>query len=151
MVAKHFASYLTRAVAEIVKDDKELEDAETAFLGSQVMNPVLEFIKSVMTVLELDREVEPQVHVLKRSLLAQVGVAEYSSLARWENPCPRFMLNDVFCGECHETRDLNLCYVHPSVDEEQGKQVCYFSGHYLSELYPTSNPTDAIETDSLVL
>jgi DNA polymerase epsilon subunit 1 len=117
MVAKHFASYLTRAVAEIVKDYNE--NTETT---SGIANPVLEFIKSVMAVLELDHEVDAEVHVLKRSLLAQVGVAEYSSLAKWENPCPTFMLPDVFCGECRETRDLNLCYAPPSLEEGE-KQV----------------------------
>jgi DNA polymerase epsilon subunit 1 len=118
MVAKHFASYLTRAVAEIVKDYNENTEAA----ASGIANPVLEFIKSVMTVLELDHEVDAEVHVLKRSLLAQVGVAEYSSLAKWENPCPSFMLPDVFCGECRETRDLNLCYEPPSLEEAE-KQV----------------------------
>lgn len=118
MVTKHFASYLTRAVAEIVKDYYENNDA-----SSGVANPVLDFIKSVMTVLELDHEVDAEVHVLKRSLLAQVGVAEYSSLAKWENPCPTFMLPDVFCGECRETRDVNLCYVPPSLEEDGEQQV----------------------------
>lgn len=119
MVAKHFATYLTRAVAEIVKDLSEHADQ---YLNDA--NPVLDFIKSVMVVLELDHEVDTEVHVLKRSLFAQVGVAEYSSLAQWENPCKTFMLPDVFCGECRETRDLNLCYIPTSSDEEGGgKQV----------------------------
>ena len=121
MVSKHFASYLTRAVAEIAKDFNEQSHSMPG-----VDNPVLEFIKSVMTVLELDQEVDAEVHVLKRSLLAQVGVAEYSSLATWENPCPTFMLPDVFCVECRESRDLNLCYVPPSVDEDEGKHIHWF-------------------------
>jgi DNA polymerase epsilon subunit 1 len=121
MVSKHFATYLTRAVAEIVKDFNELGRNT---MGAQ--NHVLEFIKSVMAVLELDHEVDAEVHVLKRSLLAQVGVAEYSSLAKWENPCPTFMLPDVFCGECRESRDLNLCYIPPSMSEDEGKHIHWF-------------------------
>lgn len=121
MVSKHFATYLTRAVAEIVKDFHEQSQLITG-----IENPVLEFIKSVMTVLELDHEVDTEVHILKRSLLAQVGVAEYSSLAIWENPCPVFMLPDVFCGECRESRDINLCYISPSVAEEDTHQIHWF-------------------------
>eukprot|EP00934_Nitzschia_sp_Nitz4_P003410 Nitzschia sp. Nitz4//scaffold180_size44305//24137//35517//NITZ4_007241-RA/size44305-processed-gene-0.44-mRNA-1//1//CDS//3329539473//3400//frame0 len=115
MVSKHFASSLTRAVAEIIKDSadnsmqQEYNDA----------NPVLEFIKSVMTVLEIDEDVQAEVHGLRRSLLAQVGVAEYSSLAKWKNPCPTFILPDVFCWECREARDINLCYTPTTFDNEE--------------------------------
>jgi len=113
MVTRHFATYLTRAVSEIMKDFNEQSKN-----ASVVENPVLEFIKSVMTVLELDHEVDAEVHVLKRSLLAQVGVAEYSSLAKWENPCQTFMLPDVFCKECRESRDVNLCYIPPAMEDD---------------------------------
>ena len=68
--------------------------------------------------LELDSEVDTEVQILKRSLLAQVGVAEYSKVAQWVNPCPSFMLPDVFCSECHESRDVNLCYL-PVPEEEE--------------------------------
>jgi DNA polymerase epsilon subunit 1 len=120
MIGKHFAAYLTRAVAEIVKDFQQQPSHHAADT-----NPVLEFIKAVMVVLELDQEVDTEVHVLKRSLFAQIGIAEYSSLAQWENPCPTFMLPDVFCSECRETRDLNLCYMPASLEEDgtRNKQV----------------------------
>ena len=127
MISKHFASYLTRAVGEIIKDDGPDEKSEGMSNPRQPDNPVLEFIKSVMVVLELDKEVDAEVHVLKRSLLAQVGVAEYSSLAKWENPCPTFILPDVFCAECQESRDINLCYIPLSVEEEAKKQVSFHS------------------------
>ncbi len=145
MVAKHFASYLTRAVAEVVKDLNEY-----AGQHSKVANPVLEFIKSVMVVLELDHEVDPEVQVLKRSLFAQVGVAEYSSLAQWENPCPTFMLPDVFCVECRESRDLNLCYIPLSSDEEGGKQVSR-KMYICAQLSRISLTIQYVKSDSLVL
>jgi DNA polymerase epsilon subunit 1 len=126
MISKHFASYLTRAVGEIINDDAPDENLVRMPSTRHPDNPVLEFIKSVMVVLELDKEVDAEVHVLKRSLLAQVGVAEYSSLAKWENPCPTFILPDVFCAECHESRDINLCYIPPSAEEEQTKQIHWF-------------------------
>lgn len=116
MVSKHFASYLTRAVSEIIKD---YESNDT---GDTYLQPVLHFIKSVMVVLELDHDVDSEVHTLKRSLLSQIGVAEYSDLAKWENPCKTFILPDIFCLECNESKDINLCYIPPPTDDET-KQV----------------------------
>jgi DNA polymerase epsilon subunit 1 len=123
MVSKHFSAYLTRAVAEIIKDH---ESSETGESSRDHLHPVLQFIKSIMVVLELDHDVDTEVHVLKRSLLAQIGVAEYSNLAKWENPCKTFILPDVFCMECHESRDINLCYIPPPT-EEGVKQVCWIN------------------------
>jgi DNA polymerase epsilon subunit 1 len=80
---------------------------------SHQLNPALELIKNLIAVLELDSDIETEVHILKRSLLAQVGVAEYAKAAQWVNPCPMFILPDIFCAECHESRDINLCYVSP--------------------------------------
>ena len=115
MISKHFAAYLTRAVGEIQKDGPDENVMPPIFLNDQSLhvNPALEFIKNVVTVLELDPDIENEVHVLKRSLLAQVGVAEYAKVATWSNPCPTYILPDVFCSDCHESRDLNLCYIPP--------------------------------------
>lgn len=119
VVSRRFASDLTRAVDEIVTDGVEDEFLPPLLReDARPGNPALEFIKNISVVLELDQEVESEVHGLKRSLLAQVGVAEYARAAQWVNPCPRFILPDVFCVECSETRDVNLCYVPPKDDVE---------------------------------
>eukprot|EP00536_Pseudo-nitzschia_multiseries_P014500 jgi/Psemu1/298741/fgenesh1_pm.714_\ len=132
MIAKQFASTLTRAVGEIAKEEEEnMNDDNDARHGSLLtssdcpINSVLEFVKSVIVILELDGEVDKEVHVLKRSLLAQIGVAEYSSLAKWQNPCPTLMLPDCYCKECQESRDVNVCYI-PPVEEDEGKQIHWF-------------------------
>jgi len=122
MISKHFAAYLTRAVAEIIKDEESDYSLERNGGGC---HPVLQFIKSVMAVLGLDRELETEVHVLKRSLLAQIGVAEYSEVAKWVNPCKSFVLPDVYCPECQECKDINLCHLTPISDENE-KQVHWF-------------------------
>ena len=114
LIAKHFSSYLTRAVGEISQDSDEISES----------NPPLEFIKSVMTVLELEPDVQKEVHVLKRSLLAQIGVPEYASVVKWENPCAKFMLPDVFCVECQESRDVNLCDIwHDNEEDDTNVKV----------------------------
>ena len=133
MISKQFASMLTRAVGEIAQEEENrLNNNESASLrrnvltkGNSHMNPVLEFIKSVIVILELDHEVHKEIHVLKRSLLAQVGVPEYSSLAQWVNPCPTLMLPDCFCSECQESRDVNVCYIPPA-DEEEAHRIHWF-------------------------
>jgi len=132
MVSRQFASTLTRAVGEIAKEEEEkrnntddLSRRDPLTLSDRKINSVLEFVKSVIVVLELDQEVDKEIHALKRSLLAQIGVAEYSSLAKWRNPCPKLMLPDCFCKECQESRDINVCYVAPA-EEDEDKAIHWF-------------------------
>jgi DNA polymerase epsilon subunit 1 len=119
VISMHFASDLSRAVEEIVKEGggpESFPNLPGSHLNST--SPPLEFIKSVATVLELDADVQKEVQTLKRGLLAQIGVAEYSKVAKWENPCASFMLSDLFCLDCHESRDVNLCELPPLEGEE---------------------------------
>lgn len=114
VISKHFASDLSRALDEIIKEGGDAENFP-AIPGShlKLTSPALEFVKSVSMILELDADVQKEVQSLKRSLLAQLGVAEYSKVAEWKNPCASFILPDLFCIECHESRDLNLCELPP--------------------------------------
>jgi DNA polymerase epsilon subunit 1 len=132
MISRQFASTLTRAVGEIAKEEEDIRNGDNissqrSLLASshRPINSVLEFIKSVIVVLELDKEVEKEIHALKRSLLAQIGVAEYSNLARWQNPCPNLMLPDCYCKECQESRDVNVCYIAPT-EEDEAKTIHWF-------------------------
>jgi len=143
-VSKHFAWYLTRCVDDILSNRSGVDDEVPPPLlrdsGVRPSSPALEFIKNVSVVLELDPDVEAEAHALKRSLLAQVGVAEYSRVAQWSNPCPRFILPDVFCTECSETRDVNLCYVPPKEDADEE-----FEKMWVCADCETPYDTDAIE------
>ena len=118
MISSHFATYLTRAVDEILKDGVDDEIKAPLLSGRRNTSPALDFIKSVTTVLGLDQDVDEEVHALKRSLLSQLGVAEYSEAAKWVNPCPTFILPDVFCPECHDSRDVNLCHIPPRLSDD---------------------------------
>lgn len=121
MLTRHFANYLTRAVSEILNDeDHETFAPPLVSDGLAQRNPALEFIKTVIVVLELDAEVDNEVQMLKRSLLSQIGVAEYAQAAQWSNPCPKLILPDVFCAECQGSRDVNLSYVPP---REPGEEI----------------------------
>jgi len=119
LVSQHFASDLTRMLAEIIKDGGGSESFPI-LPGSHLhlTNPSLEFVKNIMQVLKLDPAVELEVNVLNRSLLSQIGIQEYDQVTQWLNPCADFILPDVFCAVCHDSRDLNLCVLPPTEDEE---------------------------------
>eukprot|EP00049_Salpingoeca_infusionum_P023474 m.12318 g.12318 ORF g.12318 m.12318 type:complete len:2363 (-) comp5819_c0_seq1:202-7290(-) len=71
--------------------------------------PALEFIKSVCHVLALDKAMSSDIARLKRDLLRIIQVPEFSSQARFKNPCLSYVLSDVICSYCNATRDLDLC------------------------------------------
>ena len=132
MISSQFASLLTRAVGEIAKEEEEKRNnddisspKDLLVLSDRPMNSMLEFVKSVIVILELDQEVDKEIHALKRSLLAQIGVAEYSNSAKWQNPCPLLMLPDCYCKECQEIRDVNVFYVPPTEEDEE-KPIHWF-------------------------
>jgi DNA polymerase epsilon subunit 1 len=149
MISKTFASILTRAVGDIGQEQETTEkdeiDNQRLTLTDKPINPVLEFVKSVTTILELDQQVDTEVHALKRSLLAQIGVAEYSSLAKWENPCATMMLPDCYCKECQETRDINLCYLPPKDSNYDEEGVLQKQIHWFCEECGTEYDVDTIE------
>ena len=124
LISNHFSTYLTRVVGEILKEG-ETDDSFPKLPGShlQMTSPALEFVKNVLEVLQLDNEVEAEVHLLKKSLLAQIGVQEYAEEVTWKNPCANFVINDVFCSECNECRDLNLCVIAQGEESEDNVKV----------------------------
>jgi DNA polymerase epsilon subunit 1 len=131
LVSKQFSTYMTRAVGEISKD----AEAE----GSNSKKEPLDFIKSVITVLNLDADVQKEVHLLKRSLLAQIGVPEYASSVKWTNPCIKFILPDVFCSECHESRDVNLCDLPQDGDVVEDVNQRHWACPDCGTLYPSDD------------
>jgi DNA polymerase epsilon subunit 1 len=56
----------------------------------------------------LDASVSTEVLGLRRALLAQVKVREFSSESDFTDPCLSFVLRDVFCTYCGLCRDLDL-------------------------------------------
>ncbi len=118
MISKHFASDITRAVAEILKDGGGPESFPN-LPGSHLNlhSPVLEFIKNVLVVLELDKDVDTEVQILKKSLFAQIGVEEYSMETQWKNPCSSFVLPDVFNIGSQESHDIDLCALPSQVED----------------------------------
>jgi len=123
MISKHFAHYLTRVVGELIEEGGGPESFPQ-LPGShlRLTNPALEFVKNVLAVLDLDPDVKQEVIYLKKSLFAQIGIQEYSSATQWKNPAAAFVLPDVYCMECHECYDVDLCATPPDEEESSLKQ-----------------------------
>jgi DNA polymerase epsilon subunit 1 len=124
MISKHFAHYLTRVVGELI-DEGGGRDSFPQLPGSHLAlaNPALEFVKSVLVVLNLDPDVKQEVIYLKKSLFAQIGVQEYSGETQWKNPAATFVLPDVYCMECHECFDVDLCATPPEDVESSSVSI----------------------------
>jgi DNA polymerase epsilon subunit 1 len=137
MISKHFAHFLTRVVGELI-DEGGGPESFPQLPGSHLAlaNPALEFVKSVLVVLDLDPDVKQEVIYLKKSLFAQIGVQEYSSDTQWKNPAAIFILPDVYCMECHECYDVDLCATPPEDEESSSVStaslVCFFVHFFVS-------------------
>lgn len=71
-------------------------------------SPALELIKAVTHIMLLDSSISAEVLGLRRALLAQVKVRQFSSDSDFMDPCLSFILGDVFCTYCGLCRDLDL-------------------------------------------
>jgi len=105
---------LTRTLLRMVQDiDDALRGPECfpVMVGSykQLSKPALEFVKVVCGLLKLDPAVEEQVMVLRRQLLAQLGVKEFSEEGLSADYCRSFVVPDLICAFCSHCRDLDLC------------------------------------------
>ncbi|KAG0251624.1 DNA polymerase epsilon catalytic subunit [Actinomortierella ambigua] len=92
----------------------------------QMHNPILELIKTMMAVLALDTTVEREVRVLRKNLLEQIEVREFSAEAQFVNPCESFVLRGVICSYCGYCQDLDFCrdpHLLPQVKRETGEIV----------------------------
>ncbi|KAJ1920549.1 DNA polymerase epsilon catalytic subunit [Mycoemilia scoparia] len=72
-------------------------------------NPSLEFVKAIVTVLNLEQDAEYHIRSLRRNLLSLLNVGEFSEMAKFKNPCQRLILPQVVCDYCNYCRDIDFC------------------------------------------
>jgi len=79
--------------------------------GSHLMmkNAPLEFVKSMMEIMKLDTNLEDRVIVLRRQLLAAVGVRDFAPETIFRNPSLMLILKDHICPDCNICEDIDLC------------------------------------------
>jgi len=74
----------------------------------QLTDPMLEFIKYVVQVVQLDARAAKEAQVLRKNALRLIDVKEFAAEANFQNPCMSFKLADVFCNFCNDCRDMDL-------------------------------------------
>ena len=101
-MSKQLSTSMTKYVGEIMdnrggSEEDRLKLAELPGGRGQVRSgepPALEFVKNICKIFELDKDVSSEVLVLKKSLLTQMGMHEYSSEAEWSNPCKEYVAEE---------------------------------------------------------
>jgi len=92
-------------------DRKSLKNTFPFLPGShmQFENPVLELIKTVCHVLQVDSDIYTQVEQMKRNLLRFVSVGEFSPLVEWKEPSASFVVRQLLCTICNKCNDVDIC------------------------------------------
>ena len=74
-------------------------------------SPALEFIKMVSHLVELDAPLQERslAKGLRRNCLRLLDVREFSTAAKYANPCLTYVLPGVVCDFCGHAADLDLC------------------------------------------
>ncbi|KAI9739725.1 MAG: DNA polymerase epsilon catalytic subunit [Cirrosporium novae-zelandiae] len=75
----------------------------------QMIDPVLELVKSLMQVLGLDKNITLEARLLRKELLTLFGVREFSQEAHFTNPSESLKFQQLICENCTIARDLDLC------------------------------------------
>merc|ERR1712013_656331 len=105
--------YVKQIKTKLPKDTSRSTMAEVfpARPGSHLplQDPALEFIKYLVLVLQLDSDVTEQTNNLRKNLLRMVDVGSFDAAAKFVDPCMTYILPDVNCFKCKQSKDLDLC------------------------------------------
>jgi len=72
-------------------------------------DPSLELVKQVCHVLSVDPSIAGATKRLHHQLLKAVHTDEFQAGSKFENPCHSYILPDIVCTFCHNTRDIDIC------------------------------------------
>ncbi|KAF2717231.1 DUF1744-domain-containing protein [Polychaeton citri CBS 116435] len=74
-----------------------------------MQDPTLELVKMICQVLSLDKTLTLEARLLRKELLTQFEVREFSVEATFRNPSASLLVRGLICAECCAPRDLDLC------------------------------------------
>ena len=74
----------------------------------QLTAPALEYTKMVTHILSLDLSLNDEISSLRRALLRELKVREFSEDSDYVDPCLSHILPDVICSYCQACRDIDL-------------------------------------------
>ena len=119
ILGKTFEKPLKKAVIGLINQQKremlhpELAEDYTfpTLPGSHlsVRDPILEFVKSLMQVLSLDKNITLEARFLRKELLALFEVREFSKEGAFANPSESLKITQLACDSCTMTRDFDFC------------------------------------------
>ena len=72
-------------------------------------NLAIEYVNFVCEALNLDKTISTQVLLLKRNCLKLTNTQEYSKESYFRDPCRTFILRDVICECCSNSKDIDFC------------------------------------------
>ena len=102
-----------QAVADGAASARVVAKAFPVLPGSHLKmeSPALEFIKMVSHLVELDAPLQERslAKGLRRNCLRLLDVREFSTAAKYANPCLTYVLPGVVCDFCGHAADLDLC------------------------------------------
>ena len=106
---------------------KEAGDPFPKLAGSylNLKSPELEFIKSICHILLLDSNYNTEINGIRRVLLTQVKIREFSSESDFKDPCLSYILRDVICSYCNACKDLDLLRDASITESEEKRWQCF--------------------------
>lgn len=115
----------------VVLQGRSGEESFPVLAGShlRLTNPSLEFVKTLCEVLGLDKTYENEVEALRRTLLLQLGVREFSHESEFKDPSLTYVFRDLICSFCNACRDLDLLRDPELMNGESGAWKCMQCGH----------------------
>ena len=113
-ISQKIFEYIKQIMKKLPKDTTQPNQKADIFPvrpGSYLplQDPALEFIKYLCLALALDEDIVEQVAILKKNLLRMVDVGDFAKSAKFTDPCMTYILPDVNCFKCKQSRDLDLC------------------------------------------
>src|SRR5690606_16444821 len=72
---------------------------------------------------------EKEVATLRRTLLLQLGVREFSVESEFKDPCLSYVYRDLICPFCNACRDLDLLRDPTLMNEDTDSWKCIQCGH----------------------
>ncbi|GAA97490.1 uncharacterized protein L969DRAFT_83792 [Mixia osmundae IAM 14324] len=123
LTAKYISESFTRRMLKTLSDLNRQHTRDTAvpearqlwefprLPGShlQQRKPLLAWIASVCAIVSLHKTNAVEAQSLKRMLLQQIGVREFSAEAAFRNPCISIKVQMAVCLHCANARTMDLC------------------------------------------
>lgn len=113
---------LQRRQNESILNPEMKADYEFPILAGSYLhmrNPVLELVKFLCAVFSLSNKRTIEIRMLRRDLLNELNVKEFSEESIFKNPSASLVIGSFICGYCSYIRDLDLCR-----DEENSIWAC---------------------------